>query len=191
MVATTDTALPTLPGGFNYPAPTVPPTSNAPYRQASLLPEDFVFIVVGAFIALVASCILAWRIMLAWSINRSFKRPFPVAQETFYDHRNPLPMTSLTQHNNNEHTSRRGDRESTNKRGTSRGHQRAQSSHGMSDLTLPRNFSQSASSSLFFSPTAEAARYSSAQQLQAQQQRGLSSQHLPAGHYKGHSDMLT
>lgn len=70
----TDSALPTLPGGFNYPAPTVPPTSDAPYMQASRLPEDFVFIVVGAVILFVALLIFTWRLVSRWSINRTFKR---------------------------------------------------------------------------------------------------------------------
>ena len=67
------TGLPSLPGGYNYPPPTVPPTAGAPYLQKSNLPEDTVFIVVGAAIAFVAVVILAWRILVAWSINRSVK----------------------------------------------------------------------------------------------------------------------
>src|SRR5205085_6297190 len=68
------TGLPTLPGGFNYPPPTVPPTANAPYRQKSNLPQDTVFIIVGAVIAFTALIILAWRILVAWSINRSVRK---------------------------------------------------------------------------------------------------------------------
>ncbi|KAJ9503481.1 hypothetical protein H2202_000620 [Exophiala xenobiotica] len=42
----TNSKLPTLPGGYNYPAPTVPPKAGAPYLESSQLPENFVFIVV-------------------------------------------------------------------------------------------------------------------------------------------------
>ena len=158
MVAATDTAFPTITGIINYPPPTVPPTANAPYMQASRLPQDFVFIVVGAFIAFVAFVILAWRVTMAWSINRSFKRPL----DTLYA---PLPSA----HGDVKRPLTAGDKSTG----------RVQSSHGMSDLALPKNFSHSANSSLFFSPTAEAARYS---------QRPIS-QHLPAGNYKGSDGM--
>ena len=161
MVTTTATDLPTLPGGFNYPPPTVPPTAGAPYLQASNLPEGSVFIFVGALLALVALLILLWRIAVAWSINRSFKRPVADAIYT------PL-------------MSREGEARSRPTTSAGPGHHRAQSSHGMSDLTLPRNFSQSANSTLFFSPTAEAARYSSMQRPP--------SQHLPTGNYKTDSE---
>ena len=67
------TGLPTLPGGYNYPAPTVPPMADAPYLQKSSLPQDTVFIIVGAVIAFAAFVILAWRVMVAWSINRSVR----------------------------------------------------------------------------------------------------------------------
>jgi hypothetical protein len=67
------TGFPTLPGGYNYPAPTVPPMANAPYLRKSNLPQDTVFIIVGAVIAFVAFVILAWRVLVAWSINRSVR----------------------------------------------------------------------------------------------------------------------
>lgn len=155
MVTATNTGFPTLTNvpNINYPPPSVPPTADAPYMQASRLPEDFVFIVVGATLAFIAFIILAWRIIMAWSINRSFKRP----SDTLYA---PLPTPG-------------GDM----KKFTDKSAPRVQSSHGMSDLTLPKNFSQTANSSLFFSPTAEAARYS----------QRPPSQHLPAGHYRNHS----
>lgn len=80
------TGLPTLPGGFNYPAPTVPPTANAPYLQTSKLPQDTVFIIVGAAIAFAAFIILAWRILVAWSINRSVRK----AAAASYNHMGDL-----------------------------------------------------------------------------------------------------
>ena len=67
------TGFPTLPGGFNYPSPTVPPSANAPYLRKSNLPQDTVFIIVGAVIAFAALVILAWRVAVAWSINRSVR----------------------------------------------------------------------------------------------------------------------
>ena len=67
------TGFPTLPGGYNYPAPTVPPTQYAPYLQKSNLPQDTVFIIVGSVIAFAAFVILAWRVLVAWSINRSVR----------------------------------------------------------------------------------------------------------------------
>lgn len=68
------TNLPTLTGAFNYPAPSVPPTSQAPYMQRSNLPEGTVFIGVGAGLGLFALVIIAWRGLVAWSINRSVRR---------------------------------------------------------------------------------------------------------------------
>src|SRR2546421_5425598 len=71
------TGFPTLPGGYNYPPPTVPPIANAPYLRTSNLPQDTVFIVVGAVIAFAALMILGWRILVAWSINRSVRNTSP------------------------------------------------------------------------------------------------------------------
>jgi hypothetical protein len=68
------TGLPTLPGGFDYPAPSVPPTAKAPYMQHSSLPDGFIFIAVGATLGFVALVIIAWRGLVAWSINRSVRR---------------------------------------------------------------------------------------------------------------------
>jgi hypothetical protein len=68
------TDLPTLTGGYNYPAPSVPPTSKAPYMQHSKLPEGTVFIGVGAALGFFALVIIAWRGLVAWSINRSVRR---------------------------------------------------------------------------------------------------------------------
>ena len=68
------TDLPTLTGAFNYPPPSVPPTSQAPYMQRSSLPEGTVFIAVGAALGFFAMVIIAWRGLVAWSINRSVRR---------------------------------------------------------------------------------------------------------------------
>lgn len=42
--------------------------------QKSNLPEGTVFIAVGACLAFLGACVLAWRAMVAWTINRSVKR---------------------------------------------------------------------------------------------------------------------
>ncbi|RMD44242.1 hypothetical protein DV735_g866, partial [Chaetothyriales sp. CBS 134920] len=73
-MGSTNTALPTLTGGFNYPTPTVPPTSNAPYMRNSRLPENFVFIVVGAILGFIVVLIAIWRLLSSWSINRKTKQ---------------------------------------------------------------------------------------------------------------------
>lgn len=57
-----------------YPAPTVPPTQNAPYMQQSSLPEGTFFIVVGAIIGFFLLSVFAWRAIVAWSLHRSVKR---------------------------------------------------------------------------------------------------------------------
>lgn len=66
--------LPSLSGAYNYPAPTVPPTKNAPYMQKSNLPEGTIFICVGAGLAFLGLAVLAWRGLVAWSLHRSVKR---------------------------------------------------------------------------------------------------------------------
>lgn len=71
---TSSAGLPSLPGGFSYPAPSVPPTANAPFMQKSSVPEGTIFIAVGAVLGFVALVVLAWRALVAWSVNRSVKR---------------------------------------------------------------------------------------------------------------------
>ncbi|KGO77486.1 hypothetical protein PITC_037940 [Penicillium italicum] len=53
---------------------TIPPTANAPYMQESKAPEGTVFIAVGAALGLIGLTLLAWRAMVAWSVNRSVRR---------------------------------------------------------------------------------------------------------------------
>ena len=69
-----NSALPTISGVFSYPPPSVPPTANAPYMQESRLPENFVFIVVGACLGFIVLVIFAWRLLSSWSMNRNSKR---------------------------------------------------------------------------------------------------------------------
>jgi len=157
MVAATNSKLPTLPGGYNYPAPTVPPKAGAPYLESSQLPENFVFIVVGAALGFVGILIFVWRVMMSWSINRAFKRDARSGAAGGNISYTPLPDLKK--------------------------HPAAQSGHDMADLSkLPRSFSNVPS--LFFSPTAEVAKQSQrppSQHLPAGHYRDAS-QHLPTGY---------
>jgi len=122
--------------------------------QKTNLPENFVFIVVGACIAFIALLIIAWRILTSWSINRRFRRHeggnTGVGRQASY-----TPLADFKQK------------------------PPAASSHDMKDLgNLPKNFSSVPS--LFFSPTAEVARHSMRPSTATSDSRG----HLPAGHYR-------
>ncbi|KAF4630011.1 hypothetical protein G7Y89_g8124 [Cudoniella acicularis] len=68
------TGLPTLSGAYKIVAPSVPPTSDAPFMQQSNLPEGTVFIAVGAILGFMAMSVLLWRGLVAWSLHRSVKR---------------------------------------------------------------------------------------------------------------------
>ena len=65
--------LPTL-AGVGIPELKIPYTAGAPFMQKSSLPEGTFFIAVGAALAFLGACVLLWRAMVAWSINRSVKR---------------------------------------------------------------------------------------------------------------------
>ncbi|KAK4500452.1 hypothetical protein PRZ48_008641 [Zasmidium cellare] len=67
------TGLPTIQGA-GIPTMIVPYTANAPFMQKSTMPEGTVFIAVGAVLAFLGACVLLWRGLVAWSINRSVKR---------------------------------------------------------------------------------------------------------------------
>ena len=59
---------------IEYPKPTVPPTSGAPFMQKSSLPEGTFFIAVGAALGFLLFSVFAWRMIVAWSLHRSVKR---------------------------------------------------------------------------------------------------------------------
>ncbi|KAF2149802.1 hypothetical protein K461DRAFT_287599 [Myriangium duriaei CBS 260.36] len=67
------TGAPTI-QGVGIPTLVVPYTANAPYMKKSNLPEGTVFITVGAVLAFLGFCVVGWRALVAWSINRSVKR---------------------------------------------------------------------------------------------------------------------
>ncbi|KAI6090851.1 hypothetical protein F4821DRAFT_228017 [Hypoxylon rubiginosum] len=69
-----DEPLPTLPGQYSYPAPTVPPTNNAPFMQPSSMPEGTVFIAVGAILGAFGIAVLIWRAVVACLLHRSVKK---------------------------------------------------------------------------------------------------------------------
>jgi hypothetical protein len=72
-VPTFNSDFPTI-AGAGIPTMVVPYTANAPYMQHSTLPQGTVFIVVGAVLAFLGACVLFWRALVAWSINRSVKQ---------------------------------------------------------------------------------------------------------------------
>lgn len=126
--------------------------------QRTSLPENLVFIVVGAVIAFVALVIIAWRVLTSWSINRRFRAVGTDTRQASY-----TPLADFKQKPSG----------GAHKHGAS-------GAHDMKDLgTLPRNFSSVPS--LFFSPTAEVAQRNSGRPMS----RDPSGQmHLPAGHYR-------
>lgn len=63
-----DTSIPT------YPAPTVPPTSNAPYMQVSSMPDGTFFIAVGAILGAFGLAILLWRAIVVCMLHRSVEK---------------------------------------------------------------------------------------------------------------------
>ncbi|UKZ83436.1 hypothetical protein TrVFT333_011244 [Trichoderma virens FT-333] len=101
------TGLPTLTRGGaipTYPAPTVPPTKNAPFMQHSSAPDGTVFIAVGAILGAFGLGVLLWRIIVSFLLHRSVRRAalaqheanskasFPAPPAPFYkysDHASP------------------------------------------------------------------------------------------------------
>ncbi|KAK3351741.1 hypothetical protein B0H65DRAFT_132741 [Neurospora tetraspora] len=70
------TGLPTLTkiGIPEYPAPTVPPTQNAPFMKHSSLPDGTVFICVGAILGAFGLAVVIWRTVIACLLHRSVER---------------------------------------------------------------------------------------------------------------------
>ncbi|KAL9618830.1 MAG: hypothetical protein Q9160_006489 [Pyrenula sp. 1 TL-2023] len=170
--------LPTLAGGFHYPPPSVPPTAGAPYMQHSNLPEGTVFICVGAAIGFIALVILAWRMLVAWSINRSVKR---AALASSYTHHASDTKALLPPPPSNKHRPRKSTGptpyDSNPSLLLSEKHHRPNSRTS----PTPRLPSQTPNpSSLFFSPTAGAGMHSASPVSMSQR---ASAAYLPAGYY--------
>ncbi|KAI1776105.1 hypothetical protein F4818DRAFT_413057 [Hypoxylon cercidicola] len=102
-----DDPLPTLPGQYSYPPPTVPPTNNAPFMQPSSVPEGTVFIAVGAILGAFGAAVLIWRAVVACLLHRSVKKaalaqqiandkaPFPPSSAPFYKYTDQASSASL------------------------------------------------------------------------------------------------
>ncbi|KAI2608349.1 uncharacterized protein GGS25DRAFT_521523 [Hypoxylon fragiforme] len=102
-----DVPLPTLPGQYSYPSPTVPPTSNAPFMQPSSVPEGTVFIAVGAILGAFGAAVLIWRAVVACLLHRSVKKAamaqqlandkatFPPPPAPFYKYTDQASSASL------------------------------------------------------------------------------------------------
>ncbi|KAH8887389.1 hypothetical protein GQ53DRAFT_749865 [Thozetella sp. PMI_491] len=74
-----NTGMPTLSKTANlavptYPAPSVPPTNDAPFMNRSTLPDGTVFIAVGAILGTFGLAILVWRGIVACLLHRSVER---------------------------------------------------------------------------------------------------------------------
>ena len=151
----------------SIPSLIVPDTSNAPFMQRSSLPEGTVFIVVGAALGFLGAFVLAWRVLVAWSINRSAQRAasknYPQEKSrnggyagAYSD--NNMSMEALTSMN----TAYEGARDRSTQRYS----------------TLPKPNAQQkrtpTTSSLFFSPTAGAGANTIGNRV---------SSYLPAGYY--------
>lgn len=150
--------LPQIPGGFNYPAPSVPPTLNAPYMQKSNLPDGTVFIAVGAALGFLTLSVLAWRGLVAWSINRSVRR---AAMQQSYG--GDVKSSIRPRKKSGVYSQRPGSSVSLEKLGASG---RTGTSHSAKGHTP--------NSSLFFSPTAGAGMHTAGNR---------NSGYLPAGYY--------
>ena len=158
LAATTDaaalTGLPKL-AQDNYPAPTVPPTADAPFMQKSNLPDGTVFICVGAALGFFGFLVLAWRGLVAWSLHRSVRKA-AIAQSAKY--------------------SQLGDPRTNGGKSKSPYFHPATASTLSLDLlgATGKTGPKSGHGSLFFSPTAGA-------NMQPSSNRGSS--YLPAGYY--------
>ncbi|KAI5310705.1 hypothetical protein KEM55_003215 [Ascosphaera atra] len=176
--------LPTLyPGGITeLPTAQVPPTSDAPYRQVSKYPEGLIFIVVGSVIGFAFLCVMAWRSLVAWSVNRSVRQTessfatggnnfFPLAamagrskDESSISWRETEPVTG--EKKPGKKVRRSGRRSTSPSIATSGGYTDATMGmrqplvgnrvSGFSPSPAAPGHSQNASTSLFYSPTANA-----------------------------------
>ncbi|MCJ1234095.1 hypothetical protein MMC14_002053 [Varicellaria rhodocarpa] len=152
------TGAPKLSGAYSYPAPSVPPTADAPYMKKSTVPEGTVFICVGAVLGFFAMAVIAWRSLIAWSLHRSARR---------------------SANANRRYGGYRGDAKSSMLRNAgapfyNQGPGSAMSLDQLGPITKGGLRSSTTNKSLFFSPTAGAG-------VHTQSNRG--SGYLPAGYY--------
>jgi hypothetical protein len=152
-------SLPSLPGGVRIPTPTIPPKEGAPYLQQTNAPEGTVFIAVGAGLGLIALAVIAWRVLVAWSINRSVRR---AANNAHQSDATALLRPKTNKKKGGVYRQPAGSAMSMEKLG-----------HSARQSGLPPP-SHAPSTGLFFSPTAGASMHSAGN-------RG--SGYLPAGYY--------
>lgn len=168
------TNAPTL-YGVGVPPLVVPDTSGAPFMHTSDLPEGFVFICVGATLAFLALCVLAWRGLVAWSLHRSVKRTasdrYMSEKKSSYgaptDYSSTYYSTDVSmEHLKAKDTSYKGSTPHTQTKPHSKPSQ--------------RNSRQPTNSNLFFSPTAGG----------GQNAATRASTYLPAGYYASSGSAL-
>ncbi|OKL61333.1 hypothetical protein UA08_03882 [Talaromyces atroroseus] len=164
---TTATSTSSSSSSTTYPTATVPPTSNAPYMKQSNLPEGTVFICVGAILGFIGLSVLAWRGMVAWSINRSVRRA--AYEQTKLENKALLRRSSRRSSQRRSSGRRRRSRRGT--RGTSMTLEKLTRSDRRSHLSTTTPATRS---SLFFSPTAAPGSHQSVNRM---------STYLPAGYY--------
>lgn len=146
----------------SIPVVTVPPTADAPYMQTSSTPEGAVFIAVGAVLGFFGLAVLAWRGLVAWSVNRSVRQAAMMhSSETkglLRSRRKRSTVRSRGPSGSNMPFSKPGGG------GAGGGYQRHRSGSGSGSYGPPPKTSKvvpSSNSGLFFSPTAGARMYSS------------------------------
>ncbi|KAH7266856.1 uncharacterized protein BKA55DRAFT_500717 [Fusarium redolens] len=107
----TEEAMPTLTRYKpipTYPAPSVPPTNNAPFMRHSSAPDGTVFIAVGAILGALGLAILLWRLIVGILLHRSVERAakaqhdenaktgFPAPPAPFYKYTDTRSTMSLS-----------------------------------------------------------------------------------------------
>lgn len=173
----TDTGLPRITDSATttsipIPTATVPPTSNAPYMKQSNVPEGTVFIGVGAALGFIAFSLLAWRAMVAWSINRSVRRAaYELAQSE-----NQALLRNKRKSRRHSSSHRKSRRET---RGTSMNMEKLTKPDRQSHYSSTMN--PASQSNLFFSPTAGVGNH---------QSMNRSSTYLPSGYYAAGNSSL-
>ncbi|KKK18141.1 hypothetical protein P175DRAFT_0502655 [Aspergillus ochraceoroseus IBT 24754] len=160
---TSSTSSTTTTAANDYPVVTPPPTDDAPYMQKSAAPEGTLFIAVGAVLGAMGLSVLAWRALVAWSVNRSVRR-----------------AAMMMHSSENKGLIRTKKKRSRGSRSHSHGHG-AQNSVSLGKISGNRNSSYrdsraskvpTSGSGLFFSPTAG-----------VHSNSNRASNYLPAGYY--------
>ncbi|RAH68975.1 uncharacterized protein BO66DRAFT_118733 [Aspergillus aculeatinus CBS 121060] len=154
-----------------YPVVTVPPTADAPYMQKSNIPEGTLFIAVGAVLGAIGLAILAWRGIVAWSVNRSVRQ----AAMTRSSESKGL-LRSKRRKSRTRRSSSAGPGVALDKLGGAGTHQHHRHSHH-SHRQHRTSKGPSANSGLFFSPTAGMQHGSGNRR----------SSYLPAGYYNANN----